>query len=120
MTKVVHTFPAAFGAERERERRGFARRNRLTYVRSREILSYMAGQHQNIQARLRARNQLTLPEPVVKAAGLREGDRFFVELSSDDPDTLKLHRIRGSYAGSLAEAYGDAEAALREERESWR
>ena len=59
------------------------------------------------EARLRARNQLTLPEPVVQAAGIAEGDRFVVEVTPGDPDTLRLHRIRPGYAGSLCDAYGD-------------
>jgi len=72
------------------------------------------------KARLRARNQLTLPEPVVRAAGLREGDRFVVEVSADDPDTVRLHRIRDSYAGALAGVYGDIVEYVREERKGWR
>jgi len=71
------------------------------------------------EARLRARNQLTLPDPVVQAAGMHEGDRFVVELAPDDPDTLQLRRIRPSYAGALREVVGDPEAYLEEERRSW-
>lgn len=84
------------------------------------MLSHMTTLHANAQAKLRARNQLTLPDPIVRAAGLREGDRFLVEVADDDPDTLRLHRIRDSYAGALAGVYGDADAYVREERESWR
>jgi len=68
---------------------------------------------------LRARNQLTLPEPVVQAAGIAEGDRFVVEVTPGDPDTLRLHRIRPSYAGSLRDAYGDPVEYLDAERLSW-
>lgn len=71
------------------------------------------------EARLRARNQLTLPEPVVQAAGIAEGDRFVVEVTPGDPDTLRLHRIRASYAGSLPETYGDPVQYLDTERQSW-
>ena len=71
------------------------------------------------EARLRARNQLTLPEPVVDAAGLLEGDRFVVEVTPGDPDTLRLHRIRPSYAGALGDLFGDADAYLEGERQSW-
>jgi hypothetical protein len=42
-----------------------------------------------------------------------------VELSADDPDTVRLHRIRSSYAGALAGLYGDPVAHLDEERRSW-
>lgn len=72
-----------------------------------------------VEARLRARNQLTLPDPVVQAIGLAEGDRFIVETDPSDPDVVRLRRIRETYAGALAAVYGDATAALAEERVSW-
>ncbi len=68
---------------------------------------------------MRARNQLTLPEPVVEAAGIHEGDRFVVEVAPGDPDTVRLHRIRASYAGALRDVYGDATEYLEAERASW-
>ena len=71
------------------------------------------------EARLRARNQLTLPEQVVHAAGIIEGDRFIVEVTPGDPDTLRLHRIRPSYAGALRGVYDDPVAELEAERQSW-
>jgi bifunctional DNA-binding transcriptional regulator/antitoxin component of YhaV-PrlF toxin-antitoxin module len=71
------------------------------------------------EARLRARNQLTLPDPIVQAAGLDEGDRFVVDIDPDEPDVVRLRRVRSSYAGALAAVYGDAEATLAEERGSW-
>ena len=71
------------------------------------------------EARLRAKSQLTLPEPVVAAADVHEGDRFLVEIAPDDPDTIRLHRIRDSYAGSLREVFDDPEAYLAGERATW-
>ena len=71
------------------------------------------------EARLRARNQLTLPETVVRAAGIIEGDRFVVEVLPGDPDTVRLHRIRPSYAGALRDVYGDPAEAVEVERQSW-
>ena len=79
----------------------------------------MATNSVNAEARLRARNQLTLPEPIVHAAGIVEGDRFIVETTADDPDTVRLHRIRSSYAGALRDLYDDPAAYLDGERESW-
>ena len=70
-------------------------------------------------ARLRARNQLTLPDQVVRAVGVEEGARFLVEVADEDPDTIRLHRIRSSYAGSLRGVYGDAGRYLEVERGSW-
>jgi bifunctional DNA-binding transcriptional regulator/antitoxin component of YhaV-PrlF toxin-antitoxin module len=71
------------------------------------------------EARLRARNQLTLPDPIVQAAGLDEGDRFVVDIDPVEPDVVRLRRVRDSYAGALASVYGDAQAALAAERGSW-
>ena len=71
------------------------------------------------EARLRTKSQLTLPQPIVDAAGIGEGDRFLVEIAPDDPDTIRLHRIRSSYAGALRDTFGDTTDYLAGERESW-
>ena len=71
------------------------------------------------EARVRAKNQFTLPDAVVRAAGISEGDRFVVEVNPGDTDTVRLHRIRPSYAGALRDAFGDAGEALEAERSSW-
>ena len=71
------------------------------------------------EARLRPRSQLTLPESIVAAVHLAEGDRFLVEVSPDDPDTVRLHRIRPSYAGALREVFIDPDDYLAGERASW-
>src|SRR6266480_1015600 len=52
-------------------------------------------------ARLRGRNQLTLPDPIVQAGRLEEGATFVVELDPGDPDVVRLRRVRSSYAGAL-------------------
>lgn len=62
---------------------------------------------------------MTLPDPVVQAAGLTEGDRFVVDVDPVEPDVVRLRRIRGTYAGTLADVYGDTTTALAEERFSW-
>jgi len=41
-------------------------------------------------ARLRSRNQLTLPNDIVEAAGIGEGDSFVVELHPGDADVIIL------------------------------
>ena len=71
------------------------------------------------EARLRPRSQLTLPESIVDATGLEVGDRFLVVVDADDPDTVRLHRIRGSYAGSMRAVYDEPTAYLEGERRSW-
>ena len=82
-------------------------------------MSHMSNVSVTAEARLRARNQLTLPETVVRAAGIIEGDRFVVEVLPGDPDTVRLHRIRPSYAGALRDVYGDPAEAVEVERQSW-
>jgi hypothetical protein len=70
-------------------------------------------------ARLRPRNQLTLPDPIVQAAGLEEGATFVVELEADDPDVVRLRRVRTSYAGALKGLYGPTREYLEGERNGW-
>ena len=71
------------------------------------------------EARLRPRSQLTLPEAIVEAGSLHAGDRFLVVIDHDEPDTVRLHRIKDSYAGSMRAVYGDPAAYLDGERRSW-
>ncbi len=82
-------------------------------------MSYMPQHAVHAEARLRAKSQLTLPEPIVETAGVTEGDRFLVEIVPDDPDTIRLHRIRSSYAGVLRDVYGDPDGYLKGERSTW-
>lgn len=70
-------------------------------------------------ARVRARNQMTIPETIAHAAGIQEGDTFVVELERADLDTLLLRRVRSSYAGALRGLYGDTERYLEDERRDW-
>ena len=79
----------------------------------------MTSQAISAEARLRAKSQLTLPEAVVAAAGVHEGDRFLIEVAPDQPDMIRLHRIRDSYAGALGDVYDDAGAYLAGERATW-
>jgi bifunctional DNA-binding transcriptional regulator/antitoxin component of YhaV-PrlF toxin-antitoxin module len=70
-------------------------------------------------ARLRSRNQLTLPNEIATAAGLGEGDSFVVELEPNDPDVVILRRVRSSYAGALKGMYGPVDEYLEGERAGW-
>jgi hypothetical protein len=70
-------------------------------------------------ARLRSRNQLTLPDSVVQAAGLDEGATFVVELDRDDPDLVRLRRVRSSYAGSLKGLFEPSDEYVEGERSGW-
>ncbi len=71
------------------------------------------------EARLRERNQITIPDRIVKAAGIEPGETFVVELEPGDRDIVRLRRVRTSYAGALRGLYGDADAYLDGERRSW-
>lgn len=71
------------------------------------------------RARLRERNQITIPDQIVQAAGIGPGVTFIVETRLDDPDTLVLRRVRASYAGALRGVYGPATEYVVHERGSW-
>lgn len=71
------------------------------------------------EARLRERNQLTIPDSIATAAGIGPGETFIVALSPSDPDLLVLRRVRPSYAGALPGLYGDPISYLEGERGSW-
>ena len=71
------------------------------------------------RAQLRARHQLTIPDAVVRAAGIEEGDTFVVEVDPSHPETLRLERLRPSYAGALEGVYGDTREYLDELRRDW-
>jgi bifunctional DNA-binding transcriptional regulator/antitoxin component of YhaV-PrlF toxin-antitoxin module len=76
-----------------------------------------------VQSSLRAKNQITLPDAIVKRLGVHEGDRFVFVLEDSDQNVEHLHRLRESYAGALAGVYGSTpqEIAdyLEQEREAW-
>ena len=72
------------------------------------------------EAHLRARNQITIPDSIVRAVGIEPGETFVVEVEPDDGDTLRLRRIRTSYAGALRGLWGaDANVFLEAERNAW-
>ena len=72
------------------------------------------------EAHLRALNQITIPDSIVRAAGIEPGEMFVVELEPDDGDTLRMRRIRTSYAGALRGLWGaDANVFLEAERNAW-
>lgn len=71
------------------------------------------------RARVRARNQITIPERIVEAAGIHEGETLIVELEPARPDILRVRRVRESYAGALPGLYTDAHDYLEEERRDW-
>lgn len=74
------------------------------------------------QARLRQKNQLTLPEAIADVLEVEPGDAVVFESDPATPGLVQLHRIRTTFAGALAGVYGTpTEIAdyLDEERSAW-
>ena len=56
----------------------------------------------------------------MRAAGIEPGETFVVEVEPDDGDTLRLLRVRTSYAGALRVLWSaDANVFLEAERNAW-
>jgi hypothetical protein len=70
-------------------------------------------------ARLRSRNQLTLPDPNDHPPPHHQGVTFVVEIDPADPDVVRLRRVRASYAGALKGLYEPAGEYLEGERSAW-
>ncbi len=73
-------------------------------------------------ARLRAKNQLTLPEPIAEALGAEQNDVLVFEIDPSRPDVAIVHLIRAGFAGALTGTYGTTEevkAFIREEHAAW-
>lgn len=69
-------------------------------------------------AKLRAKNQLTMPAGVLVHLGAAEGDRFLV---TAEDGGIRLQPIRASYAGAMAAVFPDgALDEIRAERNAWR
>ena len=75
-----------------------------------------------VKVSLRPKNQMTLPETVVKRLGLRPGDSLIVRLDEGAPDTVCIRRLPESFAGIAAGVYGSADevtAYVQGERDAW-
>jgi hypothetical protein len=75
-----------------------------------------------VDARLRAKNQITVPEAVVRALGAEPHDILAFEVDPADPGVAKVRRMPRSFAGSLTGVFGTTEevlAFLKEEHDSW-
>jgi bifunctional DNA-binding transcriptional regulator/antitoxin component of YhaV-PrlF toxin-antitoxin module len=68
-------------------------------------------------ARLRPKNQITLPEPVLAEAGVKVGDRFRVTVSAG---SIHLEPVRTSYYGVFKGLWPDTWMdELRQGRNAW-
>jgi bifunctional DNA-binding transcriptional regulator/antitoxin component of YhaV-PrlF toxin-antitoxin module len=73
-------------------------------------------------ARLRAKNQLTLPEPIVEALGAELNDVLVFEIDPAQPEVALVHLVRAAFAGAMTGTYGTTEevkAFIREEHAAW-
>ena len=74
------------------------------------------------EARLRAKNQITVPAPIVSALDARPDDTLVFEADAGEPGVIKVRLLPRTYAGSLTGVYGDtatAKAFLAEEHAEW-
>jgi bifunctional DNA-binding transcriptional regulator/antitoxin component of YhaV-PrlF toxin-antitoxin module len=67
--------------------------------------------------RLRPKNQVTIPDAIVQAAGASVGDEFLVTVQGG---TIRLDRVLHSYRGVLKGVWGpNWLEELRAERDQW-
>ena len=74
------------------------------------------------EARLRAKNQLTLPERIAEALDAQPDDVLVFEADPGQPGVAHLHLVRRGFAGAMTGTYGttqDVIKYLREEHEAW-
>jgi bifunctional DNA-binding transcriptional regulator/antitoxin component of YhaV-PrlF toxin-antitoxin module len=74
------------------------------------------------EARLRAKNQITLPEPIVRALEAEQDDVLHFEVDPAEPGVIRARLLPREFAGSLTGVYGTADETLRfvrEERAAW-
>jgi bifunctional DNA-binding transcriptional regulator/antitoxin component of YhaV-PrlF toxin-antitoxin module len=73
-------------------------------------------------ARLRAKNQLTLPEPIAAALEVHPDDQLLFAADPDQPDVFTVRRVPTDWAGALTGVFGTTEevkAFLHEEHQAW-
>ncbi len=74
------------------------------------------------EARLRAKNQLTLPDRIADALDAHPDDVLVFETDPSQPGVAHVHLVRRAFAGALTGTYGtteDVKAYLREEHDAW-
>ena len=75
-----------------------------------------------VDARLRAKNQLTVPDAIVRALGATPDDVLAFEADPAEPGVVHVRRMPRDFAGSLTGMWGSTEEVLayvQEERASW-
>jgi len=73
-------------------------------------------------ARLRAKNQITVPDAIVRALGAGPDDVLAFEVDPAEPGVAHIRLMPRDFAGSLTGVFGTSEEVLeyiRAERASW-
>lgn len=74
------------------------------------------------EARLRQKNQLTVPDAIVRALNAAPDDTLVFETDPTQPGVAHVHLVPRAFAGSLTGVYGTSEdvlAFVRGERAAW-
>ena len=74
------------------------------------------------EARLRKKNQLTVPEPIVRALQAAPDDVLSFEASPEEPGVVRIRLVPRDFAGNLTGVFGTSEETLafvRGERAAW-
>jgi bifunctional DNA-binding transcriptional regulator/antitoxin component of YhaV-PrlF toxin-antitoxin module len=74
------------------------------------------------EARLRQKNQLTMPEPIVRALDAAPDDILVFEADPAEPGVAHVRLLPRDFAGSLTGVFGTSEETLqfiRGERAAW-
>jgi bifunctional DNA-binding transcriptional regulator/antitoxin component of YhaV-PrlF toxin-antitoxin module len=74
------------------------------------------------EARLRAKNQITVPEAIVSALEAQPNDTLIFEADVADPGVIRVRLLPRSFAGALTGTFGtseDVKAFLDDEHEAW-
>jgi len=71
---------------------------------------------------LRAKNQITVPEPVVAALDAKPDDTLVFEADVEEPGVIRVRLLPRSFAGALTGTYGSTAEVTRfldEEHADW-
>jgi hypothetical protein len=74
------------------------------------------------EARLRQKNQITVPESIVRALDAAPHDIFVFETDPTEPGVARIRLMPRDFAGSLTGVFGTSEETLefvRGERRAW-
>ena len=74
------------------------------------------------EARLRPKNQVTMPEPIVRALDAAVDDTLVFETDPQEPGVVHVRVLPHTFAGSLRGVFGTTDEVLdflHEEHDAW-